>query len=322
MAKKKTHTAGVRNYQTDTKKSLKVEKKELLKRMAQVGNEDLGYVADEIAAADSRTYDRQADNYDRGAAVGAPDSTLQEIDKGRKRLLGGYDAARGQQGTAHSEELDRITAANIAYMDQLGSASKLNKQRMDKQILALQLAQSGVGGRGGGGGGRTGGGDPLDSEDGLLDTELAGGDLLASINDDLIERMTFRGVDDNNQARILGNINNNAELTASVDQAFAEAYANGLSYDAVANGLKQSLIQSGYDPVLAGDIVRGVGQAYADNAGNGNYNQVQVGTDGSTFKPSANAGSHEAERRAAAARARAARVKAIPVKPDPRVGPR
>jgi hypothetical protein len=54
--------------------------------------------------------------------------------------------------------MDRIAAANIAYLKQVAGASELNKQRMDQMIAAMKLAAEGRGGGGGGGGGRGGGG--------------------------------------------------------------------------------------------------------------------------------------------------------------------
>jgi len=101
---------------------------------------------------------RSRDNYDRGLAIGAPEASRAELDAERAKLLGGFKRARGTHRRGHSREMDRIAAANIAYLEQVAAASVLNKQRMDQMIEAMKLAAEGRGGGGGGGGWSGGGG--------------------------------------------------------------------------------------------------------------------------------------------------------------------
>jgi len=169
--------AEVRNYVDDIPKNLRAQRKELLRRMAESGVRGMREAEGGTRRDDALAERRSDANYDRGLAIGAPDMLREELDAERRKLLGGYRGAGAQQGMDTSRELDRIAAANSAYMRQMSGASVLNKQRMDQMIEAMKLAMAAAGGGGGGGGGGGDGGFVPSIPDGFGEAANQGDDL-------------------------------------------------------------------------------------------------------------------------------------------------
>lgn len=163
---------GTRLYTDVNKKDLKASKRELLKEMALSGTHGMERLAAETEQSNAPIdYDR----YDQGVGGSSPDNIRAALNAERQKLLGGYDVARGMQGRAHSEELDRIAAANSAFKDAMKLATNLSRDALKERISAMKMAYDATGGgsgRGGGGGGRGGGGGSSGSGSTALSSEV------------------------------------------------------------------------------------------------------------------------------------------------------
>lgn len=154
------------NLMTHAQPGIENEKRALLALIAEKGTE--GYAEWErqkaqAGAARAATLEKAAA---RGGAAQAPAALMAELAQDYDGMIGGYTDAAVQAQMSHGREMDRIGAANAAYMDQMGSAvpaltaeldSEIEKMRLAYEFaleqLKLEAAGKGGGGRGGGGGG-------------------------------------------------------------------------------------------------------------------------------------------------------------------------
>jgi hypothetical protein len=143
------------NFQKDTPESIKNEKRALLAAIAEFGTE--GKVEFSKAKSEAEKI-RESSNElaaARGSAINAPEALNSELTTNFDDQLGRLDNNLLDAEIGHGREIDRISAANAAFLDQISAASVLNKDLLDKQLLGL--GSSGGGGGGGGGGGSRGG---------------------------------------------------------------------------------------------------------------------------------------------------------------------
>jgi hypothetical protein len=95
----------------------------------------------------------------RGTAVNAPEALQAELTQNYDRLLAAMSDGAVASKLTHSREMDRIGAANAAYIDAIRAQSPLLQAQLDAQIAAAkESADAAARGRSGGGGGGGGGG--------------------------------------------------------------------------------------------------------------------------------------------------------------------
>lgn len=95
----------------------------------------------------------------RGMAVNAPEALQAELTQNYDRLLAAMSDGAVASKLTHSREMDRIGAANAAYIDAMRAQAPLLQAQLDAQIAAAkESADAAARGRSGGGGGGGGGG--------------------------------------------------------------------------------------------------------------------------------------------------------------------
>ena len=162
MATQQTNADGVTytNYQRDTPEANKQEKRALLAMMAEKGTEG----AAEYERNKQITKDTRASSVEMAAARGnqvhAPSTLQAENEQDYDAQMAGILANTDDGMLSHAREMDRISAANGAYIDAAAAASQLQADQLDKGMLGG--GGGGGGGRGGGGGGGGGGGSSFD----------------------------------------------------------------------------------------------------------------------------------------------------------------
>jgi len=153
MASQVTTDTGVTytDFHEDTPESMKNEKRAILAAMAEHGTEGQAEYekAQQAATAARKSSIEMAAA--RGAQVSAPGTLAAELTQDYDALVGPLTDNTTSAMIGHGREMDRIAAANAAYLDQVAAASQLNRD-----LLAEGLAGSGGGGGGGGGGGSYG----------------------------------------------------------------------------------------------------------------------------------------------------------------------
>lgn len=214
----------VRNYLDANPAAIDMEKRALLARIAEKGSEGQAeYDRQRAAIARARSGGLEAAAA-RGAAINAPAALQAELTQDYDALVRAVDEYAAAGALAHSREMDRIAAANAAYLDQAATASGMLQQELDAQIqAAIEVAKlsgsgggrggGGRGGRGGGGGG--GGGSGFGGFGSGADLELMADMTPNEVANALAEEYAFavRSGVDNGQAR--------RELLGRIDEAVA-----------------------------------------------------------------------------------------------------
>jgi hypothetical protein len=153
---------GTKNYLGDKyDEFLSNEKRALLAMTAEHGTQAQAvYDQTQKAAKDARSQSLEAAAA-RGAAIHAPEALQAELSQNYNTLLGAYSDPAVSSSMIHGREMDRIGAANAAYIEAMRAQAPLLKSQLDAQLEALRLqAEADKAARrgGGGGGGRGGGG--------------------------------------------------------------------------------------------------------------------------------------------------------------------
>lgn len=147
------------NFQEHTPQHLQNERRALLALMAERGTEAQAEFAAGRAAAETVRRQGIERAAARGMAIHAPDALQAELTQDFDATTRVLADNRAAAALGHGREMDRIAAANAAYLDAVGAASVLNRDMLAAQLAAAAAAAAGGGGgRGGGGGGRRGGG--------------------------------------------------------------------------------------------------------------------------------------------------------------------
>lgn len=150
MAEKATTPTGVQytDFHADTPESMKNEKRAILALMAEMGTEgQIEYERARRRAIEARNRSVEIAAA-RGMQIGAPSALQAELNADYDKLVGPLMDNLVAAQTGHGREMDRIQAANAAYLDQISRASQLNRD-----LIAAQIGAA-AGGGGGGGGGR------------------------------------------------------------------------------------------------------------------------------------------------------------------------
>lgn len=179
-----TSPSGVKysDFLSQTPEQIQNEKRALLALMAERGTE--GQIEFErnkqlAQAARAASIERAAA---RGAQINAPATLAQELTQDYDSVLKNQLAMSDAGMLAHGREMDRISAANAAYMDQIGGAAQLAQAMITAQAAAGGGGGGGggggYGGRGGGGGGGGDGSYAVDAADTLPESALQLGQAL------------------------------------------------------------------------------------------------------------------------------------------------
>jgi len=216
---------GVKLYSDVTKKSVRQDKKQLLKEMAMAGNAGMRALDDET----HRSYhDRH--NYD---TEGSTPQIAQALNDERDRMMGGLEVARDMQGRAHSQEMDRLAARSMNYQDSIRHSGRLAGNASRERIAAMKIAQearNAAASGGGGGGGSAGYPAPLDpnaaAEPALTELQtllVNGGGFLAG-----------QGWEDKDIDHIGTIMNNNPEATLHMNNFITNSLAEGHDFETIA----------------------------------------------------------------------------------------
>lgn len=226
MAKKKKDERetyeGTKLYSDVTPKEIKSDKKQLLKEMALAGSQGMR----QLDRATKKSY---KDRHDSGLGniMEGTEAVERAIDKQRNKMMGGLETARDMQGRSHSQEMDRIAARNVSYLDKMRHAARLAQNSSRERIAAMKLAADARAGGGGGGGGSTGG-FPAPIPSGGDDETAAALTRLEEIYWTSASKLAEQGI---NPAAIEGfsmpALANNPELALQLDDKFAIGVENG-----------------------------------------------------------------------------------------------
>lgn len=255
MAKRETHE-GVKLYSDVTPKEIKADKKQLLKEMALAGNQGMRQL-------DKQTRRSYKDRHDSGLGniMGSTEAVENAIDAQRNEMMGGLEVARDQQGKSHSNEMDRIAARNVAYLDKMKHAGRLAGNASRERIAQMKLAADARAGGGGGGGGRGGGGGgfapPIDmGQDAALsrleEIYLQSASNLANQG---YNPATWEGFS-------LPALERNADLTLNLDQGFSAGLQDGASPNEMQGWAFNEARNAGTSFVDALSIAHTLGQNY------------------------------------------------------------
>lgn len=149
------------DYLADTPESMQNERRALLALMAEHGTEgqaELVKAQEAARATRSASVERAAA---RGAAIHAPSTLAAEIGQEDERVMAGLLDAQQSSIIGHGREMDRIAAANAAYLEQVGGAAGVNADLLAQALANINAGTSSGGG--GGGGSSSGGGYSADA---------------------------------------------------------------------------------------------------------------------------------------------------------------
>ena len=192
MATKVTTSSGdtYTDYMADTPESLKNENRALLAMMAERGTAGQAeYQRQKEQAKDTRRRSVEMAAA-RGLQVHAPGTLQAKLAQDNDRVIAGIIGNTDQGMLAHGREMDRIAAANQAWISQGAHGAALNQAMINAQMERdSSIGGSGGGGRGGGGRGGGGGGSDY-NYDPVVEAEVGAPDdpSLMEIHDDLIDR--------------------------------------------------------------------------------------------------------------------------------------
>jgi len=130
----------------DFKDAVNNEKRALLAAIAEHGS--AGAQAFEQAKQDALATRAKSNEKAaaRGAAIHAPEALQTIIAQKYDELIAPLTDARTGAAISHGRELDRLAAANAAFMDQTAAAGILQKQALDAELAQAQAQASGGGG--------------------------------------------------------------------------------------------------------------------------------------------------------------------------------
>lgn len=142
------------DYNANLRPSLKNERRALLASMAEFGTGGLAA----YQQARNQTEQSRAASIEkaaaRGAAVHAPRALGTELISEYDTLMSGLTDAQSSGMISHGREMDRIAAANAAYLDQIGAAGGLAAADFERLAARQDMLASQARAGGGGGGGR------------------------------------------------------------------------------------------------------------------------------------------------------------------------
>ncbi len=251
MPKRKKYE-DVKLYTDVTKKEINADKKQLLKEMALAGNAGMRALNNET---DRSVQDRH--NIEEGSTQGVVD----DLNAERDRMMGGLEVARDMQGRGHSNEMDRLAARNIAYMDRVKHAGALAQNASKERIAQMKLAADQRAAAGGGGGGG-GGGFPAPIPTNADQTQESL-DRLSELYLTSAGNLAQQGVDPSViEGFSLPALERNAGLTVKLDSEFQRGLTSGLSPNEMQGSVYQIARQQGvsYQDALA--IAHTIGQNY------------------------------------------------------------